>query len=90
MKDCKETIQQNTETQRHDEIYMMLAEMKITIEEIKVKFEQYEPVLDYLNKGSIAGKAVLSILKWSAATVITLGGVAGAWMAIKAMIHGQN
>lgn len=86
----KETTQKNIEESRHDEIFMMLAEMKVNINELKSKFELYEPVLDYLNKGSIAGKFILGFLKWTLASVITLGGAAGAWTVLKSMIYGQN
>lgn len=86
----RETIQKNTEESRHEEIFVMLADMKVTINELKSKFEQYEPVLDYLNKGCIAGKFILGFLKWTLASVITLGGAAGAWTVLKSMLHGQN
>lgn len=86
MSNSRETKQQETESQRHDEIFVMLADMKVTINELKSKFELYEPVLDYLNKGSIAGKFILGFLKWTLASVITLGGAAGAWTVLKSII----
>jgi len=90
MPNSRETEKINIEEKRHDEIYLILADLKNSVDCLRDKVDKYEPMFEYYNKGSIVAKALIWILKWSAGTVITIGAVAGAWVAIKAMIHGQN
>lgn len=86
----KETEKLEVESVRHDEIYLILADLKVGMDELRSKVDRYEPMFEYYNKGSILAKAIIGILKWSAATVVTLGAVAGAVVAVKGFFHGQN
>lgn len=86
----RETEQINIETERHDEIYLILAELKVGVDELRQKVDKYEPMFEYFNKGSIVAKALVALLKWSAGATITVGGMVGAYLAIKTFINGQN
>lgn len=90
MKDVRENEQLNTEIQRHDEIFKALADLTAAVKSLELKMKEFEPAMEYINKGSVVAKFLLSLVKLSAATVVGAGGVAGAWMVIKSIIHGQN
>lgn len=90
MKDVRENEQLNTELLRHDEIFKALAELTSAVKSLESKMKEFEPAMEYINKGSVVAKFLLSLVKLSAATVVGAGGVAGAWMVIRSFIHGSN
>ena len=57
------------------------------MEEFKI---QMTPIKDYFDKGGFLAKTLLALVKLGAGATITIGGVLGAWTAIKYFIHGQN
>lgn len=90
MKNSRETEQLNIEIQRHDEIFQALADLTAAVKSLESKMKEFEPAMEYINKGSVVAKFLLSLVKLSAATVVGAGGVAGAWMVIRSFIHGSN
>lgn len=86
----RETEKLNIETERHDEIYLILAELKVGVDELRQKVDKYDPMFEYFNKGSIVAVALVGLAKWTAGLVITGGALVGAYLAIKTFLHGQN
>lgn len=86
----RETEKLNNEIERHDEIFKALAELTSAVRSLEKQVKEFEPAMDYINKGSIIAKFLLFIIKWASGAVVTMGAVAGAWIVIKAMFHAQN